>query len=134
MPSTIIFTTSLASSNDVKGKKTTELHVIKTAKGTKRKVSAMVEWACNRSILTLQKRNNAMKRGYHMEVWGHTNTRIVSRNPRSPITWYEFIARYEDSEKDLLDELKQDYPNSILAILVTKNFLWVPNSIFSPKV
>ena len=54
---------ALPSTSEGRGKESSELQMIKTTKGAKRKVSAMAERAFNRSMLTPQQRDNAMKEG-----------------------------------------------------------------------
>ncbi|MCO5549350.1 hypothetical protein L7F22_002820 [Adiantum nelumboides] len=125
---------ALPSTSESRGKESRELHMIKTSKGKKRKVSAMVERAFNRSMLTPQQRDKAMKEGLCYRCLGRHKFKECFK--RSKITANMVVIplqEVDDSEKDLLDS-PDPSPQSqrILAILVTKKIPIVPDAVLSP--
>ncbi|MCO5551280.1 hypothetical protein L7F22_004779 [Adiantum nelumboides] len=95
---------ALPSTSENRGKESRELHMIKTSKGEKRKVSAMAERAFNRSMLTPQQRDKAMKEGLCYGCLGKHKFKECPK--RSKITANMVVnpmQEVDDSEEDLLD-------------------------------
>ncbi|MCO5612452.1 hypothetical protein L7F22_066719 [Adiantum nelumboides] len=125
---------ALPSTSENRGKESRELHMIKTSKGEKRKVSAMAERAFNRSMLSQQQRDKAMKEGLCYGCLGKHKFKECPK--RSKITANMVVnpmQEVDDSEEDLLDS---PYPSPksqrILAISVTKKVSSVPDAVLSP--
>ncbi|MCO5555871.1 hypothetical protein L7F22_009416 [Adiantum nelumboides] len=126
---------ALPSTSENRGKESRELHMIKTSKGKKRKVSAMAERAFNRSMLTPQQRDKAMKEGLCYGCLGKHKFKECPK--RSKITANMVVnpmQEVDDSEEELLGT-PEPTPHSqrILAISVTKKVSSVPDAVLSPR-
>ena len=123
---------SLPSSSDGKGKETRAMHVIQTTSGTKRKVSAMAGRAFNKSILTPQQREKAMKDGLCYGCLGQHKFKDCPKKAKVTANMMlNPVPETEDSEEDLLDS-PMESPQHILAILVTKKVPSLPDAVLSP--
>ena len=125
--------TPLPSSSESKGKEVKQLHMIKTAVGNKRKVSVMAERAYNRSMLTPQQWDKAMKEGLCYGFLGQhrfkdcpKKSKIITSMVVNP------MQEAKESEENLLDDADQHFPQRNLAILVTKEVSNVPDAVLLP--
>ena len=87
------------------------MHMIKTAAGNKRKVSAMAERAYNRSMLTLQQRDKAMKEGLCYGCLGQHRFKDCPKKSKITVSMVvNPVQEVEESEEDLLDDADPHYP------------------------
>ena len=85
--------------------------MIKTAAGNKHKVLAMAERAYNRSMLTPQQRDKAMKEGLFYGCLGqHCFKDCPKKSKITASMVVNPVQEVEESEEDLLDDADQHFP------------------------
>ena len=108
------------------------MHMVKTAKGEKRKVLAMAERAFTKSVLTPQQRDKAMKEGLCYGCMGRHKYKDCPKRSRIITMVVNPLQDADDSDKDLLVADSSPLRPRILAISVTKKVSTIPDAVLSP--